>query len=76
MLRDQATQKLVSAGYTEISGDETVESTLLAIGNCNKSQGTTNQQFHVPAGCNCVFNVEEYNQVSANYNWENLPSYP
>ncbi|KAJ0088548.1 hypothetical protein Patl1_32327 [Pistacia atlantica] len=81
MLTEQATRKQVStAGYTEMSGEETVESTSLAMRNTNKPIGGVNQQQNLNNAeqCNYVFNVvEEYNNpaVSSPF-WGVLPSYP
>ena len=77
MLRDQGTWKQVSTGgYTEISGEETVESTAGAIRSSSKSLGTKHHQQHQNmAECNHILNVEEYNPVSPPY-WGSLPSYP
>ncbi|GMY25079.1 putative homeobox-leucine zipper protein ATHB-51 [Fagus crenata] len=66
-------RKQVSTGYTEISGEETVESTSVAINGSNKPRGTSHH--HQIADCNYLFNVEEYNPVSPAY-WAGLPSYP
>lgn len=70
MLREQAARKQqVSTGYTEISGEETVESTSVAINGSHK---------HPIADCNYLFNVvEEYNPaVSPPAYWGAMPSYP
>ncbi|XP_062167989.1 homeobox-leucine zipper protein ATHB-22-like isoform X2 [Alnus glutinosa] len=77
MLREQAARKQVSTGYTEISGEETVESTSVAINGSHKPRGTPTTMTHHPiADCNYLFNVvEEYNPVSPPY-WGALPSYP
>lgn len=62
ILREQATRKQVSTGHTEISGEETVESTPVAIRSSNGKL----------AECNYV---DEYNPVTSPY-WAVLPSYP
>ncbi|GAB4833498.1 hypothetical protein Ancab_031742 [Ancistrocladus abbreviatus] len=82
MLMDPATRKQVSTGYTEISGEETVESTSAAMHSSSKGQGTGSQQpqpeqQHQQNGAEChyLFNVDEYDTVSPPY-WAALPSYP
>lgn len=75
MLREHPTRKQVSAGYTELSGEETEESTSVMIRSSDKSQGTNSNQQHQIAECNYLFNVEEYNTVSPSY-WGAPPSYP
>ncbi|KAK8600385.1 hypothetical protein V6N13_059824 [Hibiscus sabdariffa] len=75
MLMEQATRnQVVPTGCTEISGEETIESS--SIRSSNKATGGANSE-HPVAECNYVFNVKEYNQVSSPY-WANaqLPSYP
>ncbi|XP_022747607.1 putative homeobox-leucine zipper protein ATHB-51 [Durio zibethinus] len=73
MLREQAKRNQVSTGYTEISGEETVEST--SIRSYNKPRVVANN--HLPiAECNYLFNVDEYNPVSSPYWGLQLPSYP
>ncbi|XVE76054.1 hypothetical protein DITRI_Ditri12bG0142200 [Diplodiscus trichospermus] len=74
MLMEQATRNQVSTGYTEISGEETVEST--SIRSSNKPKVVAANHHHQIAECNYVFNVEEYNPVSSPY-WGavQLPSY-
>lgn len=57
-----------TAGYTEMSGEETVESTSLAMRSSNKPIRGVNQQQNVNNAeqCNYVFNVvEEYNNNQA-----------
>ncbi|KAL5545965.1 hypothetical protein UlMin_005652 [Ulmus minor] len=72
MLRDQGSLKQVSAcGYTEISGEETVESTSGAIRSSNKYH----QNQNLVECNNPIFNMEEYNPVSPPY-WASLSSYP
>ncbi|GMH09890.1 hypothetical protein Nepgr_011731 [Nepenthes gracilis] len=79
MLRDQATRKQVSTAYTEISAEETVESTSAAATHSScKGQGTSPQQQQQQQNgvdCHNLFNVDEYNAVSSPY-WAALPSYP
>lgn len=72
ILREQVARKQLSTGYTDISGEETVESTSVAINGSNKPRGASHHQI---ADCNYLFNVEEYNPVSPPY-WGGLPSYP
>nr|XP_023885965.1 putative homeobox-leucine zipper protein ATHB-51 [Quercus suber]POE68967.1 putative homeobox-leucine zipper protein athb-51 [Quercus suber] len=73
--REQAARKPVSTGYTEITGEETVESTSVAINGCNnKPQGTGHHQI---ADYNFLFSVDEYNPVASSpAYWAGLPSYP
>nr|GMD41535.1 putative homeobox-leucine zipper protein ATHB-51 [Ipomoea batatas]GME19677.1 putative homeobox-leucine zipper protein ATHB-51 [Ipomoea batatas] len=68
ILKDQATKKQVSTGYTEMSGEETVESTSIPSSNCRALQPNTHQM----ADCNFAFNVEECNPLMQSY-WETLP---
>ncbi|GLT25797.1 hypothetical protein SLA2020_009040 [Shorea laevis] len=77
MLRDQqvGARNQVSTGYTEVSGEETVEST--SIHGSDKPRGATSGH-HQMAQCSYLFNVDEYNPVSPPY-WgvqQQLPSYP
>lgn len=73
ILREEVARKQVSPVYTEISGEETVESTsVAAIRSSNKRGGVNQNQI---AEGNYLFNVEEYNPVSPPY-WGALPSYP
>ncbi|KDP29236.1 hypothetical protein JCGZ_16625 [Jatropha curcas] len=74
ILREQATKNQVSTGYTEISGEETVESKSVAIwSSSGKPRGTSHQ--HQISECNYTMNVDEYNPVSSPY-WAVLPTYP
>ncbi|XAR69689.1 hypothetical protein NMG60_11001384 [Bertholletia excelsa] len=78
MLKEQATKnnQVSTAGYTEISGEETVESTSVVVANRSSSRpgGTIQQQM---AEGNYVFNVEDYNPVMPPPYWGTvLPSYP
>ncbi|XP_057999427.1 homeobox-leucine zipper protein ATHB-22 isoform X2 [Hevea brasiliensis] len=74
ILQEQATKKQVSKGYTDISGEETVESTWVGIrSSSEKPRGTSHQ--HQIAECNYHLNVDEYNPVTSPY-WAVLPSYP
>lgn len=75
ILKEQIGKKPVSTGYTEISGEETVEST--SIPSSSKPRGGgggggNNQQI---AECSYVFNVDDYNPVMPPY-WAGLTSYP
>ncbi|KAJ1378917.1 Leucine zipper, homeobox-associated [Sesbania bispinosa] len=75
-LREQAFRTQTLAGYTEISGEETVESTSEAARGCGskKSQGTSNIQQATEAEGYCCFTVEDYNSVSmAQYHWPVVP---
>ncbi|XP_012468224.2 homeobox-leucine zipper protein ATHB-22 [Gossypium raimondii] len=76
ILREQVTRNQVSTVYTEISGEETVESTSIRSSNKPKIAGN-NHHPHPVAACNYLFNVDEYNPVSSPY-WGTvqLPSYP
>lgn len=70
-----------TAGYTEMSGEETGESTSLAMRSSNKPIRGVNQQQNINNAeqCNYVFNVvEEYNNNQAvSYPfWGLLSSYP
>ncbi|XP_065857251.1 homeobox-leucine zipper protein ATHB-22-like [Euphorbia lathyris] len=73
ILRDQTTRKQASTtGYTEVSGEETVESTSVAIRtSAGKQRGTGSHQI---AECNYLLNVDEYNPVSSPY-WAVLPTH-
>ncbi|WCJ34394.1 Homeobox-leucine zipper protein family [Euphorbia peplus] len=74
ILRDQTTRKQVSTtGYTEVSGEETVESTSVAVrSSSGKPRGTSNHQI---AECNYLLNhVDEYNPVTSPY-WAVLPTH-
>ncbi|XP_025014801.1 putative homeobox-leucine zipper protein ATHB-51 isoform X2 [Ricinus communis] len=72
--QEKATRNQVSTGYTEISGEETVESTSVAIRSSGgKPRGGSSH--HQIAECNYLLNVDEYNPVSSPY-WAVIPSYP
>lgn len=77
MLREQATRKQVSTGYTEISCEETVESTSVGIRSTTK-QAQAQAQAHIGGGGegNYLFNVEEYNGAVSSALWGSvvLPS--
>ncbi|KAJ7976034.1 Homeobox leucine zipper protein [Quillaja saponaria] len=73
MLKEQAKRKQVSPGYTEMSGEETVESNLVAMRSSHKQQGRNNQRI---AEANCVFTMDDYNTMSPAYWGTVLPSYP
>ena len=67
MLREQGTStrnimnKQVSTGITEVSGEETVESTSVATIN-----GSSSNKHHQIAECSYLFNVdEEFNAAAA-----------
>ncbi|KAK8371302.1 hypothetical protein V6Z11_A01G234900 [Gossypium hirsutum] len=74
ILREQVRRNQVSTVYTEISGEETVESTSIRSSNKPKIAGNNH---HPHPACNYLFNVDEYNPVSSPY-WGTvqLPSYP
>ncbi|XP_059463587.1 homeobox-leucine zipper protein ATHB-22-like [Corylus avellana] len=78
MLRtEQVARKQVSTGYTEISGEDTVESTSVAINGASQKQRGTTTTNQPNAECNYLFNiVEEYNPVPPPYWGGALPSYP
>lgn len=83
MLREQGGRnKQVSTGMTEVSGEETVESTsAAAAGNSNVKPSTSTsprvgkQHQNNIADCNYLFNVEEYNPaaVSSPF-WSVMPA--
>ncbi|GMH28741.1 hypothetical protein Nepgr_030584 [Nepenthes gracilis] len=85
MLTDQATRNQVSTGYTEISSEETVETTSAAMHSSSKVQRTSLHHHHLPpqmmprlpsaAEGDGLFNVDEYNTVSPYY-WATFPPYP
>ncbi|XP_021908541.1 homeobox-leucine zipper protein ATHB-22-like [Carica papaya] len=85
ILREEARKKQVSAGYTETSGEETVESASVGSGSGKKARRIKQQiQMGDDHHCNySLFNIDEYNPlpVSSSYNNNNwppppLPSYP
>ncbi|XP_047983505.1 putative homeobox-leucine zipper protein ATHB-51 [Salvia hispanica] len=66
ILKDQVAKKQASAGCTEVSGEETVEST-----SSGKGRGEGNNQM---GECNYVLNVEDYSpMIMTPYNWGALP---
>ncbi|KAL3536177.1 hypothetical protein ACH5RR_004638 [Cinchona calisaya] len=75
ILKEQIGKKAVnSTGQTEISGEETVESTSIPPCSSNsKPRGGNNQQM---GECSYVFNVDDYNTVMPPPYWAGLPSYP
>ncbi|KAG6596528.1 putative homeobox-leucine zipper protein ATHB-51, partial [Cucurbita argyrosperma subsp. argyrosperma] len=80
MLRElQTARNQVSTVYTELSGEETVESTSVGAGCSSKPSGAAvaaaaaNQYPTPPEQCNYVFNTEEYNPMSPTF-WGTLPS--
>ncbi|XP_014513232.1 putative homeobox-leucine zipper protein ATHB-51 [Vigna radiata var. radiata] len=80
MLREQASRTQVSTGYTEISGEETVESTSEAL-RCSKRRTLQQQQqqhhHHQNIGeGNCSFTLEDYNTVPVLPYWPGVPYYP
>ncbi|XP_027173501.1 putative homeobox-leucine zipper protein ATHB-51 [Coffea eugenioides] len=72
ILKEQVGKKPVSTGYTEMSGEETVESTSIPSSSKPRGVGGNNLQ---TAECSYVFNVDDYNPVMPPY-WAGLPSYP
>lgn len=75
MLRDQASRTQISTGYTEISGEETVESTSEALRCCNKPRGTIHHQQNIEEG-NCSFTVQDDSTVPVLPYWAGVPYYP
>ncbi|XP_061352421.1 putative homeobox-leucine zipper protein ATHB-51 [Gastrolobium bilobum] len=74
-LGEQAFRTQTFAGYTEISAEETVESTSEALRGSNKPQETSNFE-KVEEGY-CSFTVEDYNTVSLPLcHWSIVPHYP
>ncbi|CAA2970461.1 homeobox-leucine zipper ATHB-51 [Olea europaea subsp. europaea] len=71
ILKEQLTKKQPSTSCTEVSGEETVEST--AIPSSDKPQGTSIH--HQIAECNYVLNMEDYNTMMPPY-WAGFPSCP
>ncbi|KAF8403190.1 hypothetical protein HHK36_011288 [Tetracentron sinense] len=69
---EQGAAKQVSTAYTEVSAEETVESTSVVIRSSNKIEGTSYNQI---GECNYLFNLDEYNPATSPY-WGVLPSYP
>ncbi|XP_009758049.1 putative homeobox-leucine zipper protein ATHB-51 [Nicotiana sylvestris] len=71
ILKEQATKKQVnSTVYTEISGEETVESTSMPSSNKTRGITTSNHQNNNMAECSYVFNVnnvEGFNPVMPPY---------
>ncbi|KAI4349048.1 hypothetical protein L6164_009695 [Bauhinia variegata] len=65
VLRQQTCRAQASAGYTEISGDETVESSSEAMPSSSKQVAEGNYSF----------TVDDYNTVSLPY-WAGVPHYP
>lgn len=72
LLDEQEVLRPVSAGYTEFSREETVESTAVAVRRSEEQVGTSHHQ--IPE-CNYLFNIEHCNPVSCSY-WDVLPAYP
>ncbi|KAK7267859.1 hypothetical protein RIF29_20538 [Crotalaria pallida] len=77
MLRDQASKTNISAvNYTEISGEETVESTSeAALRCCNKTSETIHHQKNNIADGNCSVTMQDYNTVPVLPYWAG-PYYP
>ncbi|XP_075500371.1 putative homeobox-leucine zipper protein ATHB-51 [Primulina tabacum] len=67
ILKQQVDKKQVSTGYTEVSGEETVEST--SIPGSGNPDGV-----HQITECNSLLNMEDYNQaVMMPPYWANMP---
>ncbi|KAL7195737.1 hypothetical protein ACSBR1_035884 [Camellia fascicularis] len=67
MVKDQAMKNIqASAGHTEISGEETVESTSVRNRSSSRHGGTSHPQM---AHGNYAFNVDELNPVMPPYCW-------
>ncbi|CAN4121444.1 unnamed protein product [Withania somnifera] len=83
ILKEQATKKqVISTVYTEISGEETVESTSMPGSNKTIERAITTSNHHNSnnnnnmAECSYVFNVVDgLNPVMPPY-WASLPTYP
>lgn len=78
ILREQGSRKQASIGHTEVSAEETVESTSITLRSSDKPRGLSHLHHHhhrQMADCNYVYNAEEYNPMSPPY-WGVLPSYP
>ncbi|KAL3628394.1 hypothetical protein CASFOL_027440 [Castilleja foliolosa] len=72
MVKDQVAKKQVSTGYTEISGEETVEST--SIPSSGKPPPPSSDNVNQIAECSYVLNMDDYNPVMMTpYNWPTLP---
>ncbi|GLT75069.1 hypothetical protein SLA2020_468200 [Shorea laevis] len=73
MLRDKqvTARNQASTGYTEVSGEETVEST--SIRSSDEKGGAAGRR-HQIAQCNYLFNVDEYNPISSPPCWGVQPS--
>ncbi|CAA0830357.1 Unknown protein, partial [Striga hermonthica] len=70
ILKDQVAKKQVSTNYTEVSGEETVESTSMPSSDKPRGPGNVNEI----GECSYVLNVEDYNPVMMTpYSWANLP---
>lgn len=75
ILKDQVAKKPVSTGYTDVSGEETVEST--SIPSSDKGRGGESSNIHQMGECNYVLNVDDYSPMMMTpYNWGALPSCP
>lgn len=61
-------------GYTEISAEETVESTSEGVRGSNKARGKSNNIEHVADEGYCSFPVEDYNILSLPHcHWPVVP---
>ncbi|KAL6574931.1 hypothetical protein OROMI_012216 [Orobanche minor] len=68
ILKDQVGRKQVSTNYTDVSGEETVEST--SIPSSDKTRNVN----EIPPECSYMLNVDDYSTVMmAPYNWAALP---
>ncbi|KAK7337166.1 hypothetical protein VNO77_17728 [Canavalia gladiata] len=75
MLREQGLRTQTLGGYTEISGEETVESTSEALRGSNKPRGKSNIEENAEGYCS--FTVDDYNAVSLPHcHWPAMPYYP
>lgn len=61
ILKDEVAKKQVSTGYTDISGEETVESTSIPSSDNQDPAAMTN--LHQIAECNYPLNMEEFNMM-------------
>ncbi|KAJ8753999.1 hypothetical protein K2173_001897 [Erythroxylum novogranatense] len=75
MISEQSTRnKQVAKVYPNISGEEIVESTSVAMRSSAKVRGSAIHYHQIPDGSNFL-NVEEHNPMPSSY-WAVLPSYP
>lgn len=64
ILKDEVAKKQVSTGYTDISGEETVESTSIpSSDNQDPAAAAAMTNLHQIAECNYPLNMEEFNMM-------------